>query len=221
MPILSKILDLLFPPKCPFCWRVLDFSDNSACEKCMGSLPFTDSDHKLHGKYFRVCAAPFFFDGMVRKSIHRYKFNGASWYSAAYGKMLADCVREHLPEFDVLTWVPLSEARFKSRGYDQAYLLAKAAGDNLGREPVATLRKTVDTKAQSEISDSRVRTDNVRDVYEISSPSTVNGRRILLIDDVVTTGATTDECARVLMEAGAKEVICAALASANLNNGMS
>ena len=213
MSLFSSIMDLLFPPKCAFCWKVLDGEGHVCCTKCAANLPYTTGGGWQTGEYFDLCVAPLYFDGAVRNSIHRYKFSGAQGYAGAYGKLLAGCVSEHLPEFDIITWAPLSRERLRRRGYDQAFLLASAAASELGRaKPVETLKKTADTKAQSELGGKRERGLNVTGAYEAADTQIIRGKCVLIIDDVVTTGATLDECARVLREAGAGRVICAALA---------
>ncbi len=114
----------------------------------------------------------------------------------------------------MISWVPLSAKRLRKRGYDQAKLLAVEAARNLDCVAVETLRKVRNTDAQSSINDDSARRANILGAYEVPDPEFVAGKRILLIDDVVTTGATLSECARVLRTFGAKEVVCASLARA-------
>ena len=126
---------------------------------------------------------------------------------------------ELYPEgFDVLTWVPVSPWRRFTRGYDQVELLAAAVGAELGMEPVRTLRKIRNNPPQSGITGLAQRRANVLGVYRIADPELVRGKRILLLDDIITTGATAGECARVLLTAGAKEVHCGCIAAATHRN---
>ncbi len=151
----------------------------------------------------------------MRKSILRYKFKGATGYADSYGKILADCNRQKLSgRYDLISWVPLSAKREKSRGYDQAMLLAYAVALELDDVAVETLRKHTDVLAQSSLVGVEKRRANVSGVYEVIDSELIAGRRVLLIDDVVTTGSTLSECARVLLMAGAEDVVCAALARA-------
>ena len=115
-------------------------------------------------------------------------------------------------EYDLITWVPVSEERLKKRGYDQAMLLAMAAALELQDVAVETLKKPADNLAQSSLNDKKARKDNVQDAYLVPDPDLVEGKRILLIDDIITTGATLDEASRTLLEAGAKSVVAASLA---------
>jgi len=201
-------MDLLFPPKCVFCRKILNKGEDGYCAKCAGELPLTDGE--LRERDGLTVISPLYFEGAVRDAIHRYKFGGASFYAGVFGKFLADCVHE---QYDIITWVPLSRERLRQRGYDQAMLLAKATAERLGNDAIPTLRKTVDTKAQSELGGKRERQSNIKGAYEVIDAATIDGRRVLLIDDVVTTGSTLRECVGVLTKAGANEVVCAAFAS--------
>jgi len=213
MSFFSTFLDLLFPPKCVFCGRVLNISDDGWCGKCTESLPFTESGSMQEGDIYDYCISPLYFRGLVRKSIHRYKFRGMSAYAPVYGRLLADCIRDRQDlKYDIISWVPLSSKRERTRGYDQAMLLALATALELGDVAAETLQKPHDVQAQSELGGKEERSANISGAYIVSDPELIAGKRVLLIDDVVTTGSTLSECAKVLMSAGATRVVCAALA---------
>lgn len=213
---LGFVLDLLFPPKCVFCGKVLDSGESGFCRRCQRELPWlTDGEAELTGEFFSLCAAPLRYQDKVRDSIHRYKFKGRRGYHKVYGKLVAQCVHDHLDgRYDLITWVPLSDRRKKERGYDQAFLLASAAALELGDVAVETLRKERNTDPQSGITEDAQRRANVLGAYTPVDPELVAGKRVLLIDDVVTTGSTLSECARTLRTMGAEDVVCAALARA-------
>jgi len=211
--LISSILDLLFPPKCVFCSRVLNKADEDWCDKCTETLPYADNNGRQNGDVFDFCVSPLYYTGVVRRSILRYKFKGASFYADVYGKVLAECIRENSDiKYDIISWVPLSTKRERKRGYDQAMLLAMATALELNEVAVETLKKPHDVQAQSELGDKNERSANISGAYVISDSDIISGKRILLIDDVVTTCSTLDECSRVLLSAGAAGVICAALA---------
>ena len=212
MSFFSSFMDLLFPPKCVFCGKVLDSGD-TWCSKCVESLPFTLNGGRQEGEYYDFCISPLYYKGAVRKSILRFKFKGASSYADVYGKILSDCIRENQDvEYDVISWVPLSSKRKRSRGYDQAMLLALATALELNDVAIETLAKPHDVQAQSELSGWDERSANISGAYEVVDQELIEGKRVLLIDDIVTTGSTLSECANVLLSAGAARVICAALA---------
>ena len=218
MKVISTVLDLLFPPKCVFCAKVLNKADDGWCDRCTESLPYTDNHGKQGGDVFDFCVSPLYYTGTVRRSLLRYKFKNASYYSDTYGKVLAECIREFKDSngfdagYDIISWVPLSKKRQRKRGYDQAMLLAKATASELDGAVAETLRKTIDVQPQSELGDKAERSANIKGAYTVSDSDIIAGKRVLLIDDIVTTGSTFDECARVLLSAGAAGVICAALA---------
>ena len=207
---MSALLDLLFPPKCAFCGRV---DRGGVCPACERALPRTETALR-EGAGYGKCAVPLRYEGAVREAILRWKFRGGRSATRGFGRLLAQCAAEELSgEFDCVTWAPVSDRRRRERGYDQAYLLARAAAREWETKPLALLRKTRDNAPQSGLG-APERRGNVLGVYAAASPERTAGARILLIDDVITTGATLSECARVLKAAGAESVVCACLASA-------
>ena len=212
MSLRSALLELLFPPKCPFCGRVLDAP--GICGACRKELPWTEGDESLCLLPGGLrCAAPLWYEGLAREGLHRYKFQGMSSAAGPLGELVAQCAAENLSgAFDTVTWVPVSAKRLRQRGYDQARLLAERACALWDTAPVRLLDKTVHNPAQSGLKEGAARRDNVRGVYRAADPDGTRGRRILLVDDICTTGATLAECARVLREAGAADVVCAAAA---------
>ena len=214
MGLFSVVLDLLFPPKCVFCGSLLGTKTDGLCRACMEKLPYLrGAAARSTGDFFTVCVSPLKYDGTVRRSILRYKFSGASENAEVYGRILADCIREHLSgQYDLITWVPLSKPRRRDRGYDQAMLLAMATALCLSDVAVETLIKARHVQAQSTLKGREERRANISGVFEAVDPDLVSGKRILLIDDIITTGATLSECARTLLMAGAESVACATLA---------
>ena len=213
MGLISAILDILFPPRCVFCRSFLKNGEKEICAECVEHLPYTTGGGEKTGDFFTVCVAPLYYADKVRESILRFKFHGATAYSKTYGKLLADCIRENLSgRYDLISWVPLSSKRLKERGYDQSMLLAMAAALELGDVAVCTLDKMRDVEKQSIVGSAEKRRANISGAYRAADPELVQGKRILLIDDIVTTGSTLSECARTLREAGADEVLCTAVA---------
>ena len=212
---LGALLDLLFPPRCVFCRRLLHRGEEGICPRCQQELPWAlGAEAEQTGEFFSLCASPLWYQDQVRASFHRYKFKGVRGYSRTYGRLVAQCVQDHLAgRYDLITWVPLSRARLRQRGYDQAMLLASAAALALDDVAAETLGKVRDTDAQAGLGKNDAsRRANVLSAYQVTDPALVEGRRVLLIDDIVTTGSTLSECARVLRTAGATDVVCAALA---------
>ena len=208
------LMGLLFPPRCILCRRFLGKEETDLCRNCRTDSPeYPDSKRKL--QFLDSFTAVWYYEGSVRGSLLRYKFHGARSYASAYGRLLAmKLCREYPDGFDVLTWVPVSRLRKFRRGYDQVELLARSVGPELDLVPVRTLHKIRHNRQQSRIADTAGRRANVLGAYRVTDPSLVAGKRVLLLDDILTTGSTVGECARMLRTAGAKEVHCAAIAAA-------
>lgn len=214
MKLLNGLWDVLFPPKCILCGRLLERGETDLCRECRMEAPEYDG-RKSTPQFLDSFLAVWYYEGNVRKSLLRYKFGGARSYASGYGRLLAMRILEQDPEgFDALTWVPTHPLRQLRRGYDQVALLAKAVGRELEIKPVALLKKVRHNPAQSGIHDAARRRANVQGAYRLLPGKSVAGQRILLLDDILTTGATAGEAARVLKAAGAKEVHCVAIAAA-------
>lgn len=214
MRLLDHLASVLFPPKCVLCGKLLGKDELDLCRDCRETVnPYPFGKRK--GQFLDSFAAVWYYEGNVRNSLLRFKFRGAGQYADAYGRLLAMKIQQTHPEgFDILTWIPVSALRKLRRGYDQVELLAKAVGRELGMKPQPLLRKVRHNPPQSHIQGEAERRANVLGVYRLRRDAAVSGKRILLLDDILTTGATAGEAARVLKTAGAKEVHCAAVAAA-------
>lgn len=212
----TSCLDLLFPPKCPFCERVLDQPRAPLCPACQPKLPWLEHRDALRKVEFTAgCVSPLEYKDAVVECIHRYKFGNISAYGEPLGLLVAQCVRDHREiQPEVVTWAPLSRRRRSRRGFDQAQLLAKTVGRELGLPVEPLLQKVRDTTPQSDLTDHAQRRANTLSVYELRPKAELQGRGVLLVDDVVTSGSTLRACAEVLHRAGAGEIWCATLARA-------
>lgn len=218
MKLFALIGEMLFPPKCVLCGAVLERSELDLCRNCRVEAPLFP---KPRGKrtFLDGWTALWYYSGYVRRSLLRYKFHNVRSHADAYGRMLAMKIREDLEEeFDILTWIPISPLRRLRRGYDQVELLACAVGAQLEMEPVRLLKKVRHNRPQSRIRGEAQRRANVLGAYRVTDSALIADKRVLLLDDIITTGATASEAARVLLTAGAKEVYFAAVAAADHNN---
>jgi len=215
MGFFSNLLDMVAPPKCAFCRITLKRGEKDICSSCRDKLKPLGKAGEMHGDYYSVCFCAYEYKDGMRDAFLRFKFNGDMSHTSFFGKLIADCIEENLKgRYDMISWVPISPERLKKRGFDQSMLLAMAAALELSDVAVETLRKDADIPAQSGIKDGRLRRENVSGAYSVPDPELIRGRRILLIDDIVTTGATISECAATLLMAGAESVVCASLAKA-------
>ncbi|MDD3347800.1 ComF family protein [Oscillibacter sp.] len=210
--MINALLNLLFPPKCPFCARVLDRP--GVCPVCEKELPWTaETETVRKGSGGLRCAAPLWYEELAREGVLRLKFRGAAAAAEPLGGLIARCAAEQFSgEFDVVTWVPVSKKRLRRRGYDQARLLAESACRVWQTRPVRLLSKLADNPAQSTLKEAAAQRANVLGVYAAMNGESIRGKRVLLVDDICTTGATLTECIRVLKDAGAADVVCAAVA---------
>lgn len=211
MSLREWLLDLVFPPKCVFCTAILESAGETVCPDCRKSLPKYRCERAGKTEFIPKVAAALYYEDTVRRSLHRYKFSGRSHYAPVYAALMWEAVSAQLDApFDTLSYVPLSRKRLRQRGYDQARLLAEELGKILGMEPVPLLEKRRDVPAQSSMKTAAERRANISGCYAVTAD--VRGRRILLVDDIFTTGATLSEAARMLRTAGAAEVYAAAVA---------
>lgn len=210
------ILDLLFPKKCILCRNILSKNETDLCHSCRINAPeFSSAKNNI--PFVAGWTAVWYYRDNVKSSIHRYKFRNARSYAEAYGRFLALRIQQMPVEFDYITWVPVSFRRRFQRGYDQVELLAKAVSKELGLPLCPALKKARHTRTQSGLHDASQRKANVLGAYQVLPSCEIAGKTVLLLDDVITTGATASECAKVLQAAGAKEIYCGAIASAHNN----
>ena len=224
--ILKTLRAVIWPERCIFCGSPVFSSDKNTCERCKNSLPFINgkvcaacgSEKQFCGcrssiMYYDRFTAPFYYENEVRHSIHNFKFHGRKKNAAFYASYMADCVKEKYDgeKFDFITAVPMYSSDRKSRGYNQSDELASSLSKKLGIEFRSVIRKIYHTDKQSgkQMTD---RTGNVFGVFDVEE--NLEGKSILLVDDIRTTGSTLSECGKMLYLAGAKRVCCVSIAAA-------
>ena len=215
------VLELLFPSRCPWCGEVIGFAEG--CESCISleelRLLDTPLDNAAEGrdmKYLQRAWACFSYKSPVRDAILRVKFEEDRTPVHELGKLMAAkfgaCNLDK--QFDIVIPVPVSHRTMRRRGYNQSVLLARQLAEKYALPlEESVLLKTKETKRQIDIGRDERRA-NVKGAYRLAANSFVSGKRILLVDDVITTGSTLDECAKTLQEAGAAECCALCLASA-------
>jgi len=200
------MLSVIFPRKCVFCGLETGKSGTDICVSCRSSLPWWGGSEQVGDV---MVTAPLLYEGSARRAMIGYKFYGRRSYAKTFGKLISVCVRNHYGlGLDIISFVPLHWIRQWKRGYNQSKLMANEVGKELGIMVVPVLKKPSVRKANSKLT-AEARADSVKGAFRVCGD--VRGKRILLIDDVCTTGSTLSECSRVLYSAGAKEVVCATL----------
>ena len=214
--LLDLILSLIYPPKCPFCGRVLNRGEDGLCSACQRALPWIEDGMPVKTvEHCDACLSPLWYRDGVRQGMHRYKFQQGRVHARLFGTLMAQCLQDRWREpVDLITWAPLSKQRRRRRGYDQAELLARQVGAVTGLRVVPTLVKIRNTKAQSRLSPSASRLANVQGAYACRPGIDLAGKRVILVDDVVTSGATLSQCAACLRAAGAQTVTALTFARA-------
>lgn len=209
----QALLDLLFPCCCPGCGKVTG-AERPWCEDCLRTFWDPRLLSRSHSRELEGCYACCRYAGALRSCIIQLKYNGRKNRGRVFPMLLARFPWwDRLALYDLAVPVPLSAARKESRGYNQCDLIFQPYMESIGKsyDPDFLVRLR-DTKTQSEL-DREARLRNVKGAFHINRGRSARGRRILLLDDVYTTGATMREAARELRRAGAVSVMGLAIAS--------
>lgn len=211
----AKFLDLFFPRRCPFCGRVN--ADDLPCESCQKNLPWlTGSAAHSRVEFIDDAVSALVYQGAVRDGVLALKFGKKLSRAKPLGLLAAQCVRDHYGQpFDLVSWPPISARRLRRRGFDQGQKLAAEVAKAQGGKAVRLFVKE-ERPAQSGLKDAAARRANVLGAYRLLDPRAVEGKAVLLVDDVLTTGATLSECARLLRTAGAGSVHAVTVAKAGV-----
>ena len=211
---IQAVLNLIYPPKCPFCGRVLERGEEGMCSHCQRTLPWVEGQN-FPVDFCDVSLSPLRYQDGVRDAVHRYKFRYGRMHSQLLGTLMAQCLQDNWSEpVDAIVWVPLFPKNRRKRGYDQAELLALRVGELTGIPVLAGLEKIRNTATQSRLEKPPERRANVLGAYRVREDVQLAGKRVVLVDDVVTSGATLAECASCLRMAGAEHVVVLTLACA-------
>lgn len=214
-----RLVDLLFPPKCCFCRCLLSENETDLCNTCRTNAPEFVGE-KLSFSNVAEWTAVWYYKGKVRGCLHRYKFWNARGYADFFGRMLALKLQswDGFQNVDVVSWMPVSFFRRLRRGYDQTYLIVKALCRELGLKPTRTLLRLKHAKPLSNaVAKKHIRSVLVRGAYTSVNKRRFAGKKVLLVDDILTTGATAEEAGKTLMLAGAEKVSFIAVAAVSQN----
>lgn len=224
----KTLLSLLYPPHCADCGASTEAGchlcascaekvrtiEPPFCERC--SQPFEGAiegdftcancaDRELH---FDCAVSRYLSRGVVREFIHRFKYEGEFYLRHQLAAWAADALgdeRMRAQPFDFLVPVPLHGARFREREFNQAEAIAVLLSRRAGKPVLNCLRRIRYTTTQTRL-DRQARMENLRNAFRVRQTPRVQSRHLVLVDDVLTTGSTVDECARVLRQAGAASV---------------
>lgn len=231
--IAKNFVNLFYPLHCAACKSALDpLNKSGLCSFCAGSIranpkPYCVSCGRSMQSAAAYCAecgqkgfafdrawSACLYEGVLKELIHLFKYRGRVALSGILCGKLVEFIRDNreiIDSIDLITFVPLYKGRFNEREFNQSGILASAVSREFGVPISNMLKKAAKTRRQNELSRDE-RLTNLIGAFKATDPSGLTGAKILVVDDVMTTGATLDECAKTLKAAGAAEVRCLTLA---------
>jgi ComF family protein len=237
--IFPWLLNLVFPPVCPICRTLLGRTGKTLimCPDCHKAirpvlppycphcgLPYPSGDKEGHlcapclqqRWYFEVHRTSALYEGALKEAIHRFKYGGVFPLVSVFGDLLQPAFQNLARDYpvDVMVPVPLHIRRLRERGFNQALLLVKELSKRTGIPyEERALKKIKDTPVQITLK-KRERRKNLTGAFQVKDQEAIQGKAVVLVDDVYTTGATVNECSRALMKAGAERVAVLTVARA-------
>ena len=215
---LSALLDIIYPRICPFCGNAVAVG-KPRCDCDMTGVAVSDDinrkgieseDHHL--QYVFKAVSPIYYKGCGQHAVLKFKYGTRPGTGVYLADLMADCVRTHLPldEIDFVTHVPAMKEDLEDKAYDQTAFLSRRLAKMLKKNSLDSLQKIYQTDKQHTLNKFR-RAANVLGAYEVTDKEAVSGKIALLVDDILTTGYTADECAKMLRLRGCKKVyLCTA-----------
>lgn len=215
----EQILNLIYPPSCGICGK---FSKNNLCKKCElklkdHELSEKQSYRKLKGKHFDSFFSLFKYEGIIREKIIEYKFEDKPYLYKLFSKIISKKVKIFgLLEsgYDIIIPVPIHKKKKWLRGYNQTELISKEISKDMNIEYQNNmLVKIKNTESQSSLS-KKDRKSNIKDVFGLNYKciEKIKNKKIILFDDIYTTGSTVNECSKVLKKYGVGEILVLTIA---------
>jgi ComF family protein len=212
--IAKNFLNLLYPLHCLGCQAPLEaMNDLHLCGRCIASInhnampPFELDD--LPVLVYSACL----YDGALKELVHRFKYKGKTVLGKIFSKLMIDYIKDNpeIADVDLVTVVPLHKERLRGREFNKSLLIADPISKEHSLMLTNTLEKTRKTRYQNELLKTE-RLRNLRGAFSVSPGADIKDKKILLIDDIMTTGSTLGECAKTLLDGGAESVKCFTLA---------
>ena len=201
-------LNFLFPVKCGICNKI---SKEAICNNCLNNLYKIEKVKiiKIKNNYYNKHLYIFDYKGIIRTKIINYKFRDKAYlYKFFVHIMLKNKkIYRFIKSYDIIIPVSISKKRFKERGYNQTLLIAKELSRNIEGLELKNdvLFKTKNTVPQSTLNKVE-RKNNLKDTYVVINDTAIKNKKILILDDVYTTGSTAGECSKILKKAGAEQI---------------
>jgi competence protein ComFC len=189
---------------CIICGREEEKTICRSCSSKVNKCSISSSIEKEGVSINFFCSA--YYSGVVKELIIRLKYKSDFNCGEALAEMMRETIEKSRLNFDLITFVPSGKKALRKRGYNQSEFLAQLLGRSLDKRVLCCLKKVTDTKDQIGL-DGRGRWENLNECFKSSNMEMIRGQRMLLVDDVITTGATAFYCARELINGGCSEVI--------------
>lgn len=221
MSIIQKVMSIIYPPRCIFCNEVVPVGQLH-CEGCLQTIDFIDPHtiYRRTGKYFTGMTAVVFYDKNFYLLVRKLKQYGDKGVVAFMGEELYKAIKNAYADlnFDFVTTIPMSKEKFKKLGFNHSALLSEYVAKAMAIPHIPDLLKREAGAAQHELN-AVERMHNAQKSYGLGQPIALQGKTILLIDDIMTTGATLEICSKILLEQGATAVYCAVVAVSRRKQG--
>lgn len=208
--MIEKLLDFFYPPMCGICGKL---EKEWICENCLKKLSVDIIQRKEYNKFYDEQIYLFKYKD-IRNLILRYKFNGQAYLNNTFSSIILKNKNlcRKLKFYDIIIPVPMFNKKKRNRGYNQTELITNKISKKLNIETSNNiLIKIKNTKTQSTLKEKQ-RLKNVQNAFCIKNSNLIKNKNIILFDDIITTGATINECAKNLKQNGAKNIIVLALA---------
>lgn len=213
--LLYYIEVFVFPERCPYCAKPVE-PDEFACKSCLETIKRRHVPIKGGARGFR-CVSSFVYDGRVRRVILRIKYRERTQFIPQLAVIAAEDIRKAYPEgFDLITAVPMHKRDLRLRGYNQSVLLAKDLSEKLSVPYADTLEKVKRTRKQHTLK-YRERAKNLSGAFRPTDKELILGKRILIVDDIVTSGHTLGACCKTLSKCEPELLCCATIACAKFD----
>ncbi|MBK1811412.1 ComF family protein [Clostridium sp. YIM B02505] len=213
--ILECVLEVIYPHsnKCLCC--ELDTDTESICNRCLNNVAYISGEYYLDKENKVKCRSAAYYSGSIKELIINLKYS-ANFESAEFlARILNKKMKDEHISGDLITYVPISKASSKKRGFNQCRAIGRQLSNFSGIRLINTLKRSKEVKEQKRLTiDERI--ENMIGVFEVSSVEDIKDKKVILIDDVITTGSTLMSCRDALIKAGAGEVILLTVAKSNI-----
>ena len=206
-----NLLDILFPKKCLYCGK----EGKYICQECFSKINHQYFFQKINHDYFDYLVCSSLYQGITRTQIHNFKFHEQAYLYEYFIEvsLMKNKIYHFLKKFDFITFVPMNDEKQFRRGYNQSELLAECLGKQLGIKVVKLLKKPVELQVQSTLS-KKDRINNVKHAFQFVDNINIQNKNIILVDDILTTGATARASSKLMKENGSNKICVFTIAKA-------